>query len=106
MGVLVEFHVQSSVYFLLAEYPKEWNDVKHMQVEATVKAATPEELYHRILAVQPYTGCGFLRAARRDEIMVGDGTGVFRFADPSVLATMPLWKWNDLVCFSKVLSSK
>ena len=105
MGVLVEFHVKSSVYFLLAQYPRQWSDIKHLQVEATTPAATPQELYNRILAVQPYTGCGFLRAAQPGEVQVGDGTGVFRFADPSVLATMPEWKWEELVCFSKVLSN-
>ncbi len=63
-------------FSLLADYPRAWSDVKHLQAEATTPAATPKELYDRILAVQPYTGCGFLRAVRPGEVQVGGGAGV------------------------------
>ncbi len=76
-----------------------------MSVEATTTAATPKELYDKILAVEPYTGCGFLKPCPLNKIQRGDGSGVFQFADPSVLKNMPLWKWNDLANFTKVLKA-
>ncbi len=104
-GVLVEFHVLKDVYFLLAEYPKQWNDTKHMNVEATVVASTPKELYDNILDVKPYTGCGSLTPAPRNEIRHGDGSGVFRFSDPEAVKRMPAWNWNDLADVTKVLTA-
>ena len=87
-GVLVEVHTRNNVFFLMAEYPKKWNDVQHTNVEASTPASTPKELYDRILAVEPYTGCGFLKPCPRHEIQRGDGSGVFRFADPEAAKKM------------------
>ena len=83
---------------------KQWNDIKHMNVEATVVASTPKELYDRILDVEPYTGCGFLTPVPRNEIKHGDGSGVFRFSDLEAVKRMPAWNLNDLAN-SKVLAA-
>jgi hypothetical protein len=105
-GVLVELHIAGSVYFLLAEYPKAWNDVKHMKVEFDFakQVSTPKELYDKIMAVQPYTGDGFLRPAMPHEVLAGRSTdGIYRFADKAAFTGMAKWSWDDLASFTKVL---
>ena len=75
-----------------------------MSVEATTTASTPKELYDRIIAVEPYTGCGFLKPCLLSDIQRGDGSGVFRFADTAAVKKMPWWNWNDLANFTKTLN--
>ena len=104
-GVLVELRHGQDVYFLLAQYPKKWNDIKHMRMERDIpNCATPKELYDRIMAVKPYTGDGMLRPARQSEVQPGKSTeDAWKFANPEVIEKMPVWNWNDLANFSKVL---
>ena len=70
---------------------------------AAVKAATPKELYDRIISTEAYVGDGFLRPAVQSELTRGTPQGVWRFANREIAKVMPVWNWNDLARFSKIL---
>ena len=91
---------------MYAKYPGQWNDIKHMRVERDLpNCATPKDLYDRIMSVHPYIGDGFMRPARQDEVQPGKRTeDVWKFTNPGVVGAMPVWDWNDLASFSKVLA--
>ena len=68
-----------------------------------VAAATPKELYDRIISTEVYVGDGFLRPAVQSELTKGTPQGAWRFANPEIAKVMPMWNWNDLARFSKIL---
>ena len=90
------------VYWLLAEFPMNWRDVKWLAVEERHNgASSPAKLFAMLEEVKPYTGDGMLRPAQQHEIVKGTPEGVFKITDPKLVYGQPLWKWGDMLSFVK-----
>ena len=102
-GMLTEVVASDgSVYWMLAEYPTDWHDVKWMAVEERhAGAASPAQLFAMLEQVRPYMGDGMLRQVTQQELCKGTPDGVYKVVDPKLVLAMPLWKWGDMLSFVK-----
>ena len=92
-----------SVYWMMAEFPTDWRDVKWMAVEERhPNAASPAQLFAMLEEVRPYTGDGMLRPVTQQELANGGNPdGVYKVTDPKLVHGQPLWKWGDMLSFVK-----
>ena len=104
MGMLCEIRVSTGdVFWLRSTYPAELNDVKHMRVEEDMgEVVSPGELFARIQAVSPYLGDSFLRPCQQAEIWQGNKEGVYAVNDKPLLSSMPIFKFEDNISFTKL----
>ena len=104
MGMLCEIRVSTGdVFWLRSTYPAEMNDVKHMRIEEDVgEVSTPAQLFAMIQSVSPYLGDDFLRPCTDSEIWKGGKDGVYAVNNKQQLSAMPIFKFEDIISFSKL----
>ena len=107
-GQLVEMTTRRGLFYLLAEIPKDWDDIRAMWVEAQhPNARTPEALWEAIKNVHPAT-TPLLRLAQKSELgwrashaKMTPEEGVYKILAGDQLKKLPKWTWDHLVHFGK-----
>ena len=64
-----------------------------------LRPGPPVELYNAIESVKPFTGDGFLRQARPDEVQDGDTDGVYRIIPREAFQRVEAWSFAQLMAF-------
>ena len=103
-GTLAEVHVRGTPYWLLAEEPGEFRDIKHMRVDCDhADATSSRDLYNRIMNVHPVTGA-VMRPVTSAEVWGGSVEGVYKITALAELQRLPRFKWSELVTYANTAS--